>query len=130
MFVGCVINESLSHKGAMAGLDPVAERVVDRPTDPDATTWHVRWYQLDEASLRARLPGLAEAMRPQWYAHFWSGDDLCVVLAGRTFWAKASDRTTWREFIAYGDKAGIERQWTENIPTVLPDWVAAALDRK
>ncbi|MHB8928719.1 MAG: hypothetical protein ACYC9Q_13905 [Bacillota bacterium] len=66
-------------------------------------------------------------MRPHWYAHFWDGDDLCLVLAGRAFWVKASDRATWREFISYGDTVGIERRWTENVPTVLPEWVEAAL---
>nr|PZN42189.1 MAG: hypothetical protein DIU70_05515 [Bacillota bacterium] len=127
--MGCVILESLEHLEPLAGWKPVAERVAEMPDDPDATVWHVCWYQVDEASLRERLPALARAMRPHWYAHFWADDDLCVVLAGRFFWARASDRSTWQEFIAYGDSVGVERRWTENISTQLPAWVEAALRR-
>jgi len=81
---------------------------------------------VDAARLSERLPALAQAMRPNWYAHFWEGDDLCVILAGRAFWAKASDKGTWQEFIAYGDTVGVERKWTESVPTELPAWVQAA----
>jgi hypothetical protein len=97
------------------------------PGDPDAAVWHVCWYRIDRSSLVSLLPRLAEALRHHWYAHFWEGDDLCVVLPGRIFWVKASDRTTWRDFIAYGDLVGVERKWTENIPTKLPAWVQEAL---
>ncbi len=126
VFTGSVILESLETDAPLEELITMAERVVDMPRDPDAAVWHVRWYRMDEASLRGRLPALARAMRPHWYAHFWEGDDLCVIMSRRCFWAKASDRATWGEFIAYGDTVGVERKWSENIPTVLPAWVQAA----
>lgn len=66
-------------------------------------------------------------MRPHWYGHFWSGDDLCVILAGRHFWASAADRSTWEPFIRYGDTVGMERKWTERTPTTPPPWVEEAL---
>lgn len=124
-FVGCVIGESLWDESPLAGLKPMAQRVVEVPDDPDATIWHVRWYRLDEAELRRRLLPLAKAMRPHWYGHFWAGDDLCVILSGRWFWAKASDKTTWDGFIAYGETVGVGRKWTGNVPTTLPEWVQA-----
>jgi hypothetical protein len=126
-FFGSVIRESLQTEAPLVAWTPFVERVFEMPDDPDAKEWHVCWYQLDEADLRSRLPALAEAMRPHWYAHFWEGDDLCVVLAGQFFWPKASDRATWHPFIAHGDSVGIDRKWTESVPTTLPAWVQAAL---
>jgi len=128
-FVGCVILESLDNLQALIGWKPVAERVVEMPDDPDATVWHVCWYQVDAKSLNERLASLARAMRPHWYAHFWEGDDLCVILSGKFFWAKASDKTTWRDFIAYGDTVGVDRKWTESVPTELPAWVQAVVQK-
>lgn len=125
-FVGCVILESLDTDAPVQGLIPIAERVVDMPRDPDATVWSVRWFEIGEEDLRRRLPLLAQAMRPHWYAHFWGGDDLCVILSKRFFWAKASDRSTWDEFVAYADTVGVDRKWTQNISTVLPAWVQAS----
>lgn len=125
-FVGCLIAESLAETAPLAGLEPFAERVVEMPDDPDATTWHIGWYRVDEAELRRRLPELARAMRPHWYGHFWESDDLVVILAGKYFWARASARETWDPFIAYGEQVGVERRWTENVPTRLPEWARAA----
>ena len=127
IFIGSVILESLEDTSPLAEWNTIAERVVEMPLDPDASIWHVCWYQVDEASLYNRLPALAQAMRPHWYAHFWEGDDLCIILSGRFFWAKASDRNTWCDFITYGDTVGVERKWTENVPIELPPWVQAAL---
>jgi len=129
-FFGNVILESLQTEAALNGLFPVAERRVEMPDDPDATTWHTRWYLLNAEALNDRLSALARAMRPHWYAHFWWGDDLCVILSGRFFWAKASDRSTWHPFIAYGDTVGVERKWTERVPTQIPEWVQAAIQEK
>lgn len=126
-FVGCVIDESLADIRAVAGLTPVASRRADMPGDPDAEVWHTRWYLLDAAQFERLLPAVTAAMRPHWYAHFWSGDDLCVILAGRHFWASASDKATWEPFIQYGNSVGVERKWTERISTTLPGWVEAAL---
>lgn len=128
-YVGSVIVEGLADATVLDGLVPLVERVFDMPADPDATTWHVRWYRLDESALRRLLPALAQATLPHWYAHFWSGDDLCVILAGKAFWAKVNDRSTWSAFIRYGDGVGVERRWTERIPTELPDYVREAAGR-
>ena len=129
-FTGCVILESLEADNVLLGLTPIAERVAEMPRDPDAKVWHVRWYALGEEDLRRRLPILAQAIRPHWYAHFFDGDDLCVILPGRFFWASASDRSTWNAFIAYGDTQGVERRWTENIPTQVPAWVQTSHSAK
>jgi hypothetical protein len=126
IFVGCVIAESLHDATVLEGLKPVAARVVEMPDDPDASAWHVFWYRIGERALSDLLPVLAREMRPHWYAHFWKDDDLCVILAGRAFRARVSDRDTWQEFIAYGDSTGVERKWTENIPTQVPAWVIEA----
>ncbi|HYG56911.1 MAG TPA: hypothetical protein VD902_02440 [Symbiobacteriaceae bacterium] len=127
LFYGCVILESLKSKAPLTGWTPLAQRVVDMPDDPDATVWHVQWFQLREQDLLSRLPALAEAMRPNWYAHFWEGDDLCVILGNRFFWASSAKKETWQAFIAYGETVGVGRKWTESIPTQLPSWVQAAL---
>lgn len=126
-FLGCVIRESLLDQAPLDGWAPVAEKVVEMPDDPDAKVWTVAWFQVSEVALRQRLYDLAAATRPNWYAHFWSGDDLCVILAGAAFWAKASDHSTWQPFIAYGDTVGVERKWTEQVPTEAPAWVLEAL---
>lgn len=126
-FVGCVILESLDCAEALLEWKPIAEQIVEMPDDPDAAVWHVCWYQVNEESLHDRLDSLAKAMRPNWYAHFWEGDDLCIILSGKAFWAKASDKTTWRDFIAFGDTVGVDRKWTERVPTQLPAWVQAAM---
>lgn len=129
-FLGCVIREGLLDLSPLDGWRPVAERVFDKPDDPDATRWHVAWFQVGEAALRDRLPALAAATLPHWYAHFWSGNDLCVILSGAAFWAKADDRATWQPFIEYGDRVGVERTWTESISTTAPAWVEQALDER
>jgi TnpA family transposase len=126
-FLGCVIREGLSDQSPLAGWTPVVEKVVDMPDDPDAKVWHVAWFQVSEEALRERLADLAAATLPHWYAHFWSGNDLCVILAGAAFWAKADDRSTWQPFIEYGDTVGVERKWTESIPTTAPAYVQEAL---
>lgn len=110
MYIGCVILESLGDQHSLDGLAHLVERVVDMPNDPDAEVWHVRWYRLDQAELESRLDGLAAAMKPQWYAHFWRGDDLRVILAGRVFAVSVADRATWEPMLAYGDSVGIERK--------------------
>lgn len=124
-FLGCVILESLDDPLAVAAWAPVAQKVSDMPDDPDAKVWHTCWYRLTEEQLLGRLDRLATAMRPQWYAHFWSGDDLCVVLAGRAFWMSASDRASWAPMQAYGATVGTEAKWLESIPTTVPVWVHA-----
>lgn len=127
LFLGCVIRESLLDSFPLTGWEPIAERVFEMPDDPDAQVWHVAWFQVNEEALRERIPALAGATKPHWYAHFWEGDDLCVLLAGEAFWAQVSDRSTWQPFMEYGDTVGVERRWTERIPTQAPDWVLEAL---
>lgn len=127
IFTGCIIEESLADPAVLAGMTPVAERVSDMPKDPNAKTCHVRWYRLNEADFRARLPDLTDKIRRNWYAHFWSEDDLCVILHGRHFWAKISDRSTYQKFIRYADQVGLERKYSESVPTTLPSWVQKAI---
>ena len=127
MLYGCVVLESLNDPQAVAGWTPVVERVSNMPDDPEAKVWHVRWYHLRKADVAGRLGQLSAAMRPQWYAHFWRDDELYVILAGRAFRLSASDRSTWAPMLAYGDKVGIDRKWTETIPTTLPAYVQDAL---
>jgi aminoglycoside 3-N-acetyltransferase len=127
LFVGCLIDESLADHSVLVGWKPFAEKLVSVPDDPDATVWHVRWYQLEEKALLGRLDGLAAAMLPTWYGHFWSGNLLCVILAGRCFWIPAAISPEWEEMMAYGEEIGIDRGWTSKIPTVMPDWVADGL---
>ena len=129
MFIGAIIEESVFDTIVLAGLPVIAERVSKMPTDSDATVWHVRWYRVEESALRIRLPELSKAMRPRWYAHFWEGDDLCVILAGKAFWAKISDRSSHAEFLDYGDTVGVERKWTKTVPTTIPDWVRRAMTK-
>ncbi|HWI63176.1 MAG TPA: hypothetical protein VNT75_15140 [Symbiobacteriaceae bacterium] len=127
MYIGCVILESLSDLTVLDGWTTIAKKVVDMPNDPDAQVWHVCWYRLSEAQLKGRLDRLAAAMRPHWYAHFWQEDDLCVILAGRAFWLSAGDRTAWEPMLAYADATGLERRYSETIPTTLPDYVREAV---
>lgn len=128
-FLGSIILESLSDTAPLASWSPVVQTVADMPDDPDAKEWHTHWYLVDEPELRSRLEALAGVMKPHWYAHFWQGDELCVILAGKAFWAKCSDRATWAPFIAYGDTVGVDRKWTQSVPTTVPAYVAAALNR-
>lgn len=52
-----------------------------------------------------------------------------MILAGRVFWSKARDPASWNEFIDYGLSIGVERGWTERIPTRLPIYVQEACER-
>lgn len=126
-FLGCLIEESLFDPAVVASWAPFVQKVVSVPEDPDATVWHVNWYRVAEEALLGRLDALAAAMKPNWYGHFWAGDRLCVILPGRIFWLPTSYTREWDEMIEYGESVGVERRWTERIPTVLPDWVAEAL---
>lgn len=122
-YYGCVILEGLLQADFLSSYQPIAVKVADMPDDPDATTWHIHWYRVNELELAELLPQLAEATLPHWYAHFFNEDELHVALAGKAFRASTQDKTTWEEFIRYGERVGIERRWTENLATALPGWV-------
>lgn len=126
-FVGCLIEESLADPAVVADWAPFAEKVVAVPDDPDATVWHVHWYLVGEAVLQERLGALVAAMKPNWYGHFWAGERLCVILPERHFWLPTIRTAEWDEMIEYGESVGVERRWTERVPTTLPEWVAQAL---
>lgn len=41
---------------------------------------------------------------------------MYVILSGRIFQLPKYRDSTWDEMIAYGEKVGVDRYWTGNIP--------------
>lgn len=119
-FVGEIILESLVDPSV---LEPFKAFVVSSRTaevqDFVPSRWHIHRYRMPIDQVKARIPRLENNIdKNQWYIHFYSEDDnqMFVVLSGRTFELPKRKDAAWNEMIAYGEKVGVGRRWTENIP--------------
>lgn len=121
--LGCVILESLENTTPLNDLRPVLREVEHHPDDPDATTWNVHWYRRSREEALALAAELAQVIRRNWYAHFFSETELIMVLSGRVFCASTSDRSTWEPFIAYGRTVGVPPSLTGRVPLRPPGQV-------
>jgi len=125
MFTGDVIRESLIDPSV---LDEFKEYLVKTRTTTVEnfvpSLWHIGRYRLPlDQVLKLILRLEKNINNGAWYVHFYSDttDELYVVLSGRIFKLPKHRDVSWNEMIAYGEKIGVGRRWTEHIPVDFKD---------
>jgi hypothetical protein len=120
MFTGEVIRESLIDPSVLEGfreyLVKTRTATVENFVPP---LWHIGRYQLPLEQVLRLIPRLVNNINDgAWYVHFYSEttDEMYVVLSGKSFKLPKHRDASWDEMIAYGEKVGVGRRWTENIP--------------
>lgn len=69
-----------------------------------------RWHLFTVLMSRKEIVKLADNLKPAWYAHFYLGDEVVAVFAGKLFEFKHSDHSTWIEAVEYGKSLGIAEE--------------------
>ncbi len=119
-FVGEIIRESLIDPSV---LEEFREYLVTTRTvtveNFVPSLWHIGRYRLPiEQVLKLTSQLVNNINNSAWYVHFYSEetDEMYVVLSGQIFTLLKHRDPSWDEMIAYGEKVGVGRRWTENIP--------------
>jgi hypothetical protein len=119
-FVGDIITESLVNPSV---LEEFREYLLQERTATVEnfvpSLWHIGRYRLPRSQVSALISRLVDNIRNgEWYVHFYSEktDELFVVLSGKVFALPKHRDSSWDEMITYGEKVGVGRKWTENIP--------------
>jgi len=120
-FTGEIIVESLQDKSVLDSLETyrIKSRRAEMPNE-QVNVWSINRYCLDEAALMQAIPRLEQSIAAGgWYIHFYSdlGNKLFVIFQGKHFVVPKLKDRSWNEMIAYGESIGVERRWTETIPT-------------
>ena len=124
-FIGDVIRESLVDPSVLEEFKAYLIRT--RTTTVEnfvPSLWHIGRYELPPEQVPKLIPRLINNIQDsEWYVHFYSDttDEMYVVLSGRTFKLPKHRDGTWDEMIAYGEKVGVSRRWTEHIPVDFDD---------
>lgn len=79
--------------------------------------WGVNLVEVPVGDLPALIPRLQAEMNPvpEWFAHFFRGDELVVVYRERVFNITIGQET-WTEALAYGREMNIPDQELEFLP--------------
>jgi len=124
-FIGDIIRESLIDPSVLEEFR--AYLVKERTATVENFTpslWRIGRYRLPADRLSALLSQLVNNIsKSEWYVHFYSENtnEMHVVLSGRVFRLPKHRDSSWDEMIAYGEKVGVGRRWTENIPVDFAD---------
>ena len=119
-YIGDIIVESLEYPSKIDFIesDCTKERIVDMPAE-DVKVWHIKRYSISHKTLLQLIPVLeTNFVNGEWYIHFYSKEtnEMYVILKNRHFLISKYKDASWDEMIAYGEKVGVGRKWTENIP--------------
>ena len=119
-YIGDIIVESLEDPAKIDFIESycIKERVADMPAE-DVKTWHINRYNISGETLLQLIPLLENNfVNGEWYIHFYSieTNEMYVILKKRHFLISKYRDASWDEMIAYGEKVGVGRRWTENIP--------------
>lgn len=135
-FIGEIILESLIDSSVIEsfGSFVVSSRTAD-VKNFDPSHWHIHRYRMPLIQVQALIPRLQNNIdKNQWYIHFYSENSnrMFVVLSGRTFELPKSRDGSWDEMIAYGEKVGVGRRWTESIPVDFhdPNWASLEIAKQ
>ena len=119
-YIGEIILESLENPERIDFIKSYCtkERVEDRPAEK-ITMWHLKRYEIPYEMVLKLLPVLENNfVNGEWYIHFYSKEtnEMYVIFKNRHFLISKYKDASWDEMIAYGEKMGVGRRWTENIP--------------
>ena len=100
MYKGTIIENSLGDKSFLSKIR------IDKTWK--AGEWVLHSVQIPEEN----ISGLSEIILPGWYMHFWKegSDNVIAVFRDKIFTIKYSDKSTWKEAVAYGKSAGIPEE--------------------
>ncbi len=101
-YKGTIVEESLIDNRLLNGFKITNFRIssAEKPED----RWHL--YQVETTPEQTNE--LASQLKSTgWYAHFWQGDNVIVVYPNKMFDIIYSDKSTWKDAIAYGQSIGI-----------------------
>ena len=122
-FVGEIIRESLVDASVLENFrDCLVKERTANVANFMPSLWHIQRYRVPRGRVPVILARLVDNIRnSEWYVHFYSEDtdELFVVLSGRVFSLPKHRDSSWDEMIEYGEKVGVGRRWTENIPVDL-----------
>ena len=123
-YIGDIILESLADTSKIDFIQEfcIHERTSERPSE-EVKLWHIRRYRLPYDIVLQLVPILENNfVDGAWYIQFYSTEknELYVMLKGRHFLLPKYRDASWDEMITYGEKIGVGRRWTENIPVDFP----------
>jgi uncharacterized cupin superfamily protein len=120
-FTGEIIVESLKDSAVLKELETyrIKSRRADIPNE-EVKVWNINRYCIDEKALLPIISKLEQSIgNGGWYIHFYSdlGNKMFVIFKGKHFVVGKQKNRSWDEMIAFGESTGVERRWTETIPT-------------
>jgi len=89
------VRESLEDEGVLGRITVLSER-----EDED---WHILSVEISPADVGA----LSSAIKPGWYMHFWSAEDMIIIFKDKIFNARLGDEQSFLSAIEYGKSVGI-----------------------
>ncbi|MBY0472914.1 hypothetical protein K2Q00_01340 [Patescibacteria group bacterium] len=101
MLEGTIVENSLDDRAVLDSLE-----ILRSWTDEDWKLHQVR-------TTRETALGLADHLvEGPWYVHFWERgkDDVLVVFKHKIFDIQHSDKSTWKDAVAYGKSIGIPEE--------------------
>lgn len=117
MFRLGIIEESLKSEKTLNLVKPYFfSQRIENVSDDEYPTWHTNEYHVPDENIEELLNLLKDEVKPTWYVHAFSDNQLYVVLPGKFFSISSLKDDTWNEMIEYGVKvANVERHFLENI---------------
>jgi hypothetical protein len=101
MFKGVIVENSLSDNNILKKL-----QIMKSWEEGD---WILHSILIEEDKISDLAKHLLDG---PWYIHLWKSekDEINVIFKDKIFLIKASDKTTWKEAIAYGQSIGIPNE--------------------
>lgn len=125
MYVGEIIRESLVNPASLnAFRDYLVKARTATVENFNPSLWHIERYRMPIEQVKKLIPLLENNIdKNQWYIHFYSEttNEMFVILSGKTFRLPKFKDVSWNEMIQYGERVGVGRRWTENIPVDFED---------
>jgi len=102
LYTGCIVEESLTDNRILNTLTIAKVRISS--SENPASRWHLYTVNVTHEQIN-KLSGSLNG--PQWYMHFWRGQNIVAVFHNKTFKFSATDKSTWAPAVAHGLKLGI-----------------------
>jgi len=115
---GVIISESLKEPSLINRFEVFRARISKKDLDlggGEQGRWHLYYVHATDSQINALL----RLVKPGWYCHFWRDDDLVVVFHRKKFSMLTTDKSTWKDAVAYGRSVGIpekELDFDLNLP--------------
>ena len=117
MYTLGIIEESLLNQDVLQKIKIYlfSQRTERVPTDENPE-WHIGEYHVPCSEMANIMPILADSIKPNYYIHAFSEEELIVVLSGKVFHISKEKDNTWNAMIEYGVSVGVEKHYLESVP--------------